>query len=196
MGKREVVGVIGLDLSLRSPAACWLPLAWKGDTRQARMAGRGWGSELTQGASAKERVVRIARIVEGVLSFARANAHALIAVEDYAYAASTSRAAELHELGGAVKHTLYLALGAVVVSVPSATARKTLLQKLPRRDVKQHVADNVRRLGGETPYWNDDQIDAWVVANHALGLAGGVSVSFEGEAYAGGPMGGKRRSRR
>lgn len=181
--EKPAPGVIGLDLSLRGPAAAWLPRDWKGDTRQVRIGG-GWGLDLEIGAPYAERTQRMIRIADGVVAFCKANPAEGIYIEDHAYKAQTSRATETHEMTGVVKADVFRAIGLPVIPIQAPTARKILLQKLPRSNVKQWVEDNVRRLGGEAVYWTADQVDAVVVANAGADLLGWTALSFPGREYA------------
>ena len=58
-------------------------------------------------------------------------------------------AREVAELGGLVKWRLWNAWDRATTPVVASSARKVLLQRLPRRDVKDYVVANVRRLGEE-----------------------------------------------
>lgn len=175
-------GVVGLDLSLRSPAACWIPRGWKGDTRQLKAAGKGWGTDLKNDATEAEHLDRMERIARSVALFCLARRPVAVYVEQYAFSkANSTSAVQLHECGGIVKHFVREALGLPVIAVTASAARKTLLQKLPKKDSKQFTEDNVRRLGGAAVYWSGDEVDAFVVANHGARLQGWVPLSYEGK---------------
>jgi archaellum biogenesis ATPase FlaH len=138
------------------------------------------GLPLTKDATVRERIERIAQIAHDVSVFC-INVHAVhVSTETYAFNAGGAHAHELAELGGVVKHQLLDGLNIVTDSIPAATARKTMLQKLPRSDVKAFVTRNVRRLGGLALEWTHDEIDALVICNHALMKAGFVAVERTG----------------
>jgi Holliday junction resolvasome RuvABC endonuclease subunit len=179
--KKRQPGVVGLDLSLRSTGACWLPRGWTGDTRQARvMAPCGRDSTGTE----RDKAMRRNEIASRVLAFVAQHASPgeTVYVEEYAFSKKQASATGLHELGGVVKEVLLVELNVEVIPFVASEARRVLLStKLPRADVKEYVVDQVRRqLKGEAVYWNEDQIDAMVVANAGLAHRGWTPISFPG----------------
>lgn len=172
-------GVIGLDLSLTGSAACFIPWGWEGDTRQLQ-TGK-WGYPLTKDATPEDHVDRMIHIAEEVVDWCLLRQHSLVAVENYAFSQASTSATTLRELGGIVKREFRKRLGRVPSPVVASSARKTLLMKLPKANQKKFVEENVRRLKGEALYWTGDEVDAFVVCNHAMMLAGGVPLSFEGK---------------
>jgi hypothetical protein len=169
--------IIGLDLSLRAAAACAVPVEWGHDLTVVQTGE--WGEPLKADATPEQRVKRISGIVEGVVKFCFHASH--VFVEEMAFAQSGSHAREVAELTGAVKHRLHRDLGIVAIPVVASHARKVLLQRLPKREVKGYVIANVRRLGGPALAWSADVIDALVVMNLGVELAGGTAMSFAGE---------------
>lgn len=178
----KIRGVVGLDLSLRSTGACFVPAGWEGDTRACAVGG--WGRESD--GTARDKARRMSEISAGVLAFVAQHVSpgGTVWAEEYAFAkGGQAHAAALRELGGAVKVKLYEELDVEVIPVVASQARKMLLGKLPRKDVKEYVLRNLERLRGEMPYWTDDQKDALVVANYGVGLLnlpGWAPISFEG----------------
>lgn len=175
------LGIVGLDLSLRAAAAAFVPRTFKGDTKQVKV--NTWGYELERGATEARLASRRAHIADGIrawiVGMGRTTLIEHVYIEEYAFSRNSSSATGLHELGAVVKDRL-LAQGLPFTSVPASAARKTMLQKLPKKDSKQFTEDNVRRLGGEALYWNADEVDAFVVANHGMMLMGWTPLSFEG----------------
>jgi hypothetical protein len=174
--------VVGLDLSLRGAAACAVPRDWDGaDLRRvAQMSPVGW--DLTKGASPEEKARRnraIARAVSGIVLSLKPRVSAVY-VEDYAYGGNVQTGMAIAEMTGIVKDELYVKAGLCPIPVMNTSARKTLLQKLVRSDVKAWVGLNVKRLGPIANAWTGDQIDAFVVVNHGLMLEGGTAMSFPG----------------
>lgn len=171
--------MVGLDLSLRAAAAAFLPRGFKGNTKQVRVGT--WGYELKSDADEAARAERRDHIAQAIrcwlAELPRGVVHVFI--EEYAFSKKSSSATGLHELGGVVKDRLFT-LGVPFSTVTASEARKTLLQKVPQKGSKEFTEDNVRRLGGEALYWNVDEIDAVVVANHGLMLMGWTPLSFEG----------------
>ncbi len=171
--------IVGLDLSLRGSAACWMPAKWKGDTTKLEMGT--FGYPLTKDATLSEIMDRYLAIANGIVEFVKLRTTRAIYVEDYAFSMRSSSTAVLHELGGVVKVMLYQATGMVPIPVSASTCRKTLLQKLPKKDLKKFTEQNIRRLKGEALYWDADQVDAFCVVNHGMMKEGGVPLSFLGE---------------
>ena len=171
--------VVGLDLSLTASAACAIRVPWDGkieNVEQMEVA----GYKLTKDATEREQRERIKSIRRAVLSFCRdTNAHRVV-VEDYAFSAQ-GQITRLAELCGVVKMALDETFDLHTETVRASQARKLLLQKLPQKDSKLFTHVNVRRLGGSAATWTGDEIDALVVANYAVMMAGGTPVSFEGQ---------------
>ena len=173
--------IIGLDLSLRGSAACRIPITWK---QQISVP---WvmtiGEKLTADANEEARVSRLSNISNDLIEFCWkhfqgiSHKHRHIFLEDYAFAATGAHVRSIAELTGVVKWRLYEEFSIVVQVVAASRARKVLLQHLPRKDVKAYVTNNVRRLGVT---WNDDEIDAFVIANYGVMMVGGCAMTFDG----------------
>lgn len=171
-------GVAGLDLSLTGSAVCWAPPNWKGTTGELRV--NTFGYSLKKDATAEEHVKRYDAIAQGIVNCLSGWPTKAVAVEDHAFGMGGAGSAKVRELHGAVKLAIWRALGIAVLPVNISTGRKTLLQKCPQKGAKQFTADNVRRLKGDAIYWDADQVDAFVIANHMVMLEGGTPLSFLG----------------
>ena len=170
--------VVGLDLSLTGAAACALPCPWDGALGKVRMMPMA-GYPLKNDATATEQRERIIEIRNSISEFCQLVNAKHIVVEAYAFSAS-GKITMLAELCGVVKISLWEALHVSVESVHASSARKTLLQKLPKKDSKLFTKVNVQRLGGVArTQWTGDQIDAFVCANHALSTVG-TALSYPG----------------
>lgn len=169
---------VGLDLSLTGAAACALPCPWDGDLAHVRMMPMA-GYRLTHDASVQDQLARIVSIESAVINFCRRVEALRVGVEDYAFSAQ-GRITMLAELGGATKVALWQILGIVPEVVKASYARKLLLQKLPAKDSKGFTQYNVRGLGAIAARWNDDEVDAFVIANTVLSHAGGTALTFPG----------------
>lgn len=182
-------GSIGLDLSLRSSAACFIAEGWKGDMREGKgiVVGGPWGREAMEADSAsgveEDKAERMSEIAEAIRVFvARFDHGGEIAIEGHAFGlAHRANGSLLMELAGAVKVHLFRELNVVCIPVAAPSARKTLLDNCPVKGAKEFVERNVRRLKGEALYWQGDQVDSFVVCNHFVRLRGGVPLSFAGE---------------
>jgi Holliday junction resolvasome RuvABC endonuclease subunit len=96
-------------------------------------------------------------------------------VEGYAFAAQSSSVTKLAELGGVVRVALH-ERGIDAVSVPSTSCRKLLLGKVPRNGAKVAVQQAVYAVGA--PFDNDDQVDAYCVANWGLSELGYTAMTL------------------
>lgn len=181
--RRKIVAskahVVGLDLSLRAAAACALPLDWDHDLNKVRMGK--FGYDLPDDASDREKIERLAKIAHDVSVFCINAKATRIAAEGYAFAASSSSVTKLAELGGAVRVDVLESLDIAIESIPASRGRKILLQNCPKKDSKKFVVRNVKRLGGPTKKWTEDECDAFVCANAMLMHAGGIAMTFYGE---------------
>lgn len=176
--RRKFAGtVVGLDLSLRGSAACALPCPWDGSIKHVRQM-KPAGYELRNDASALEQLERIIEIRDSVLDFCREVQARKVWIEDYAFSAS-GKITMLAELAGNVKMELHENWGVVVEKIHASSARKILLQKLPKADSKKFTEVNVRKLDGQTKDWTGDQVDAFVVANACLSSVS-TALSFQG----------------
>ncbi len=185
--------VVGLDLSLRAAGACAIPVGWDGmSLGRIRMAV--FGGELKD-PTEHQRLERMHGIAKGIAEFCRAlTPHGLapvhVFVEQYAFSRGQAHSHLLGECGGIVKYRLWRKLNLVAMPVINTSARKTLLGIIPKKDpvtkkaikAKEIVWKNVRRLGGSACEWTNDEVDAFVVANHGIMLLGGTPMSFPCEA--------------
>lgn len=180
--------VVGLDLSLRGAAAAVIPAGW--DMKLTSVRTVRCGADLGKDATEVQQVSRMARIAAEVYMFAEENdAHLHPYVEAYAFAARSAHAHRLAELGGVVRFTwwdrtlirhpkgdpVHVVSNAIVPQpIVAITARKTILGKVPRSDVKDHVMARLKEWG-MPPKWSDDEADAFVIANEGrfrCGLTG------------------------
>lgn len=177
--------VVGLDLSLRASACAAIPFAWGHDVSRVKM--KILGRELSRDASEQDHVDRMIEIADGVIEFCRDVQARAVFMENHAFGMGGANANRTIEMTGIVKAWLRDQWATTGVPVHSASARKTLLQNVPngrgekKGFVKAYVARNVRRLGGPTLAWTEDEIDAFVVANHGLMVSGHVAMTFSGE---------------
>lgn len=172
--------VVGLDLSLRASAFCALPCPWDHDMSRVRVMHV--GAALTKEATPFARISRMALISDALLAFCKEVQARKIYIEDHAFGlASTSNANQTIEMTGGCKLALFNDWGAVAEPIHSSRARKILLQQLPRKGAKEYAQRNVKRLGCVVATWTEDEIDAFVIANAGIMLAGGVAMSFPGK---------------
>ncbi len=177
--RRRFAGtVVGLDLSLTGSAACAIDLPWNYKISNLTMMPN-VGYKLAKDATATEQRERIIHIRDAVLAFCKQVQARRIMIEDYAFSAA-GRITMLAELAGNVKMDLWENWGVSVEPVRASQARKVLLEKLPAKDSKLFTKVNVKKLGGPTTKWTDDDVDAFVVANYAIMTAGHAPMSFPG----------------
>jgi Holliday junction resolvasome RuvABC endonuclease subunit len=167
---------MGMDLSLRRPAAAVIPARWRiGDWGDVST----WVEDFDETPkSDAERYVRIIRIAGAVRDMALMHRVGRddVWVEDYAYSRSSSSVTKLGELGGVARIELFTH-GRTVRAVTASSARKLLLGKVPKKDQKLAVQAALK-LGG-APFWEDpDVCDAFAVANWARSEQGLPAVTF------------------
>lgn len=173
--------VLGLDLSLRGAGAAVIPKGW--DFKFSSVKVMHTGGELTKAATEVQQVERMDRIAHELWMFAEENAaEQVVFFENYAYGAGNqSNHMLLAELVGTVRHkwlefTAHNPPRSVPKPIPQATARKTVLGKLPRGKGTIKPAVRARLLEWGMPdRWTDDEMDAFVVANEGrfrVGLTG------------------------
>ena len=147
--------VVGLDLSVRRPAACAIPAGWDvGDW--SAVTAEAWdfaedGDIIDQHARCV-RYVKIAGLVRDfVLSHgarpSKKGAQAPVFLEDYAFSMFGPASRKLSELGGVVKVELF-AHGCTPTVVTASQCRKQLLGKDPAgKGKKAHVQGALWRAG-------------------------------------------------
>jgi Holliday junction resolvasome RuvABC endonuclease subunit len=165
--------VLGLDLSLTAAGMVAVPKDWGGNWE--RVARHHVGHALPKDATETRRIGRLHQISSEVLAFAARHKCTSAIIEQYAFAARQSHAHALGEIGGSVKLALVTRAGLLVDAVHSASARKLVLGKVPKKDVKAHTRVALTRMGMPTN-WTDDEADAFVVANWALSALGGHAL--------------------
>jgi hypothetical protein len=162
--------VLGLDLSLSAAGMVALPSTWDGDW--SRVARHWVGESVPKDAPESRRIGRLHRISSEILAFASRHGCTTAAVEGYAFGAKFERE-RLGEITGAVKLALATRGGLVIEDVVQPmTARKLMLGKNPPRDPKAVVRAFLLDRGMPRE-WTEDEVDAFVVANWKLALAGG-----------------------
>lgn len=168
MREHVTFGVVGLDLSLKRAAACYVPPDWDPcDWKRLRFRIVG-GQVVAREPEAVAR--RLSDIAHGMVDFVdQAGKGAKVFSEDYGFGAQHA-AAWIGEGGGVVKKDLWERLGVVVVPVNQSTVRKTFLGKLPRKGAGTVVVQVLRRLG--FPWEGSDEADALIVALHGRSLLG------------------------
>lgn len=201
VGGAKEVPVIGLDLSLKRPAAVCIPAGWKiGDWDELDW----WAGDEVPGVDDHGddvgRCKRLIWISDQVLNFViNRNVSHHVFAEDYAFSQSGPTARKLAENAGVTRVELYR-YGRVMRTVVAASARKLLLGKCPQQDQKLIVQAALYRAGapvsekivrkyvpeyrapkiGGHPrpgrgLWGEDECDAFVVANWGrseIGLTG------------------------
>lgn len=155
--------VVGLDLSLTGTGCVILPAAWEPGS-WGRVLSWQIGRPLKKGATDRERVERLQHIVDEIVDKTMSHFPTDIAVEDYPFAQMQSHTRSLAELGGVVKLALYETYDIVPKPVHSASWRKLLLGKVPKKNAKE-IAQAEIRLAGCPKDWTGDQADAFGIAN-------------------------------
>lgn len=164
--------LLGLDLSVRAAAAVSVPLDFDGDF--ARVHSMVVGAALKRSATDAERVARAESIARSIVAFALRQGATEAWFESPAYSRNTS----MHTLGalyGVVALELVRA-GVSIHTAPMASARKLLLGKVPRKDVKVAVYQALRAAGAR--FETMDESDAYCAANWACSERGGYTLAM------------------
>ena len=175
--------VVGFDLSLTAPAAVAIPLNWRpGDWKRVKSwLARPIAPRSDDPAGGLRRYRGIAdwacALVEEVGGDRGLAAHVFI--EQYAFSRNNAQASKLMELGGIVRIALFDRFGLVPHVVATSSARKLLLDKVPRADQKAHTQAAFFKLGAPKT-WDENQIDAMCVANFGLTELGRVALTVAG----------------
>ncbi len=75
-----------------------------------------------------------------------------------------------------MKHAFWRELRVGLIPVHSASARKLLLGKLPRKDVKVFTQAKVYAMGAPM-WWTGDMIDSFTIANYGRSQVGLPALS-------------------
>lgn len=180
--RRKLVPVIGFDLSLSRPAACTIPAGWRLgdwgtlDYRSVEPPGVGDAADL---AGRYRRLSFVARWVIDLLwneqqPWPDRIQHAF--VEEYAFSARSSSVTKLAELGGVVRVAALEGRHTLLRPVVASQARRLILGRLPAKHAKVAVQQALYRAGA--PFANDDECDAFVVANFGLSELGLTALTL------------------
>ncbi len=167
--------IIGIDLSLTGLGLCALPPDW--DLVWSRIATERHGIPLRKDATAAERGARIRTLADAAHRFCDRHHATAAYIEGYPVSGRVYGLPALCELGGVVRATL-ASSGLVAETAPLSTARKLVLGKLPRRDVKHILHETIRSMGAPAS-WSGDELDAWVAANYGASEVGACCVAHE-----------------
>lgn len=174
--RRREPSVVGLDLSLRSPAAVLIPAGWElGNWHELSW----WSGNFPPPAPGDlaGQYARLLHITKTVVDFVVGSGATDVFVENYAFSASSTSVTKLAELGGAVRVALWRAEH-LVRPVVASQARKLLLGKLPKEGAKVAVQRALYAHGA--PFTNDDECDAFAVANLGLSELGLTAMTLAG----------------
>jgi hypothetical protein len=166
------IRVMGIDLSQSATAAVCVPADWGLDWSRVERA-----THVEAGpknATAALRISALARISNAVAYWAETWKPTHVWIEGYPAGGRIFGLDKLAEVGGVVR-LLVRKGGIVAETAPLSTARKLLLGKLPRRDVKAVVHAAVRSLPG-CNLSTGDELDAFVAANYGLSELGHVAI--------------------
>lgn len=166
--------LLGLDLSTRAAAAVALPLDFDGDF--ARVRSMVVGQPLPRGASDGDRVARYESIARQLVGFARTHGATEAWFESPAYSRHATAGHTLGALYGVVALEMVRA-GLSIHTAPMSSARKLLLGKVPRKDVKVAVHQALRAAGAR--FETLDEYDALCAANFAASERGLWCLAME-----------------
>jgi hypothetical protein len=170
--------IVGIDLSLTGLGLVAFPGDWDLDWR--RIAHERHGEKLSRGASDHDRLGRMNRLADAAARFCESVRATNVWVEGYPGSGRVYGLPALCELGGIVRHRL-AGSGLWAATSPLTTARKLVLGKLPRRDVKRILHETLRTMGAPAS-WSGDELDAWVAANFGASELGACCIVAPGVA--------------
>jgi Holliday junction resolvasome RuvABC endonuclease subunit len=131
--------------------------------------------ETWPGETEADKADRLLDISNRMLNFVLAGSVKNVFVENYAFSRSSSSVTKLAELGGAIR-VLFRMRDLVLRPVVASSARKLLLGKLPRKNAKVAVQQALYAHGAL--FHNDDECDAYVVANFGMSELGLTAMSL------------------
>jgi len=172
--------IVGLDLSLTGTGVVvletsWTPGSWQG----VRTATFGYG--LPEGVSERDRIGRIVDIAQRVVAFVPRGAEVFI--ESLAFGRFTgSASSKLAGLTDVVKVALFMDKGILTQVVTAGQARKLLLGYGQGQDIKKQVEQRLRGAGA--PVRNNNEADAFAIANYGRSELGLSALSFVGRGLA------------
>jgi hypothetical protein len=166
--------VMGIDLSQTGLGLVAIPGDW--DLHWDRIARTTVGRKLEKGAPPWEAAERLEYLVEQTIAFARQHDVTHVFIEGYPKGGRVFNLDMEAELGGALKLALRRELGLTAHTAQLSTARKLVLGKLPKADVKRITHAIVKSLGA-IPFRTGDEIDAWVAGNLGMSMLGLCTVA-------------------
>jgi hypothetical protein len=166
--KKKLGYALGFDLSLSAPAAVALPLDWKpGDWKRVKtwlLKPKGPKSDDTRGQYERYGIISDwAWALTGELG-----APGLYGIEQYAFSRNNAQASKLMELGGIVRLRLFQARDMIAQVVSTSPARKLFLGDVPQSNPKVAVQLALFNRCGAPKTWDENQCDAFIVANFML----------------------------
>lgn len=171
--------VVGFDLSLRAPAAIALPFDWKpGDWKNIKA----WLLKPPQPKQddARGQLQRYAVIAEWAEKLVgvcvERGVKPACFVEAYGFSKNNAQASKIMGSGEIVKLAVFKRWDIVIVPVASNTARKLFLGAVPKKDPKVAVQDVLFNKCKAPKSWDENQADAFVVANWGLSAVGGRAL--------------------
>jgi hypothetical protein len=167
--------VMGVDLSQTGLGLDAVPGDW--DLHWDRIAHVTVGRKLAKGAPPWEAAERLECLVSEAIRFARVHAVTHVFIEGYPKSGRVFHLDMEAELGGALKLALRRDLELTAHTSELSTARKLVMGKLPRADVKRLVHGTVRSFDRMLLSWTGDEIDAWVAANLGMSKLGLCAVA-------------------
>ncbi|GMV19946.1 MAG: hypothetical protein AMXMBFR56_81700 [Polyangiaceae bacterium] len=155
-------------MSSRGLGLVALPPAW--DLAWPRIVTALLSEPLRRDATEAEQIARRSRLADGVLRFADRVHATSVWIEGYPLSGRVHGLSGLCELGGVVRDRLARE-GLDVRTAPLSSARKLVLGRLPRADVKQ-ITHTVLHSVGAPASWSGDELDAFVAGNYGASELG------------------------
>lgn len=183
-----MIHIIGLDLSLARPGAVAIPVNWRpGDWKRVKTSFLKTKDPKST-ADQEGQLRRYKQITDWACSFVSGflatGCTAQVFIEDYGFSKNNKGSSRIMESGGIVRWHLWSIYNLTTRNVTASEARKLLLGFNPQKrqktdpEAKTVVQDWVFNKAGAPKTWDENEVDAFVVANFGMGEAGGKVLSL------------------
>jgi hypothetical protein len=178
--------IVGFDLSLTAPAAVALPRDWRpGDWKRVhawKLNPKPPKGDDTVGQCRRYRAIAdwAEMVIFDLIKWAKPKSTTLF-VEAYGFSRNNASASRIQESGGIVKLAVFERHGETMTTVTTSEARKLLVGFHPTRpsyEPKVVVQDALFNIGKAPKTWDDNECDAFAVANFGLAEMGGLAMAI------------------
>lgn len=177
--------VLAFDLSVTSPGAVAIPIGWRPGSwgRVRAWLGKFRSPPKADQAAQLQRYHAIAEWACGAVKEIAKFGPIYGFVEGYSFGDNTNMASLIMESRGVVKYQLFHRHRLLLRPIAPASARKSFLGFNPTAkegyNAKLVVQDMLFNLAQAPKKWDENQADAFVVANHGISELDGVALTFD-----------------